>query len=122
MKFPDFSLYAKKKKKKYSSKPINLRISKADPITEKRRHVHKLRVTDSNYHVIIPQTLELILVINHTKYRKFKRQMANCLIIIFLRHVVYHNYSTQTLTSLEESSNTLEYFLQLRILNTNNNI
>lgn len=119
MKFPDFSLYAKKKKK-YSSKPINLRISKADPITEKRRH--KLRVTNSNYHVIIPQTLELILVINHAKYRKFKRQMANCLIIIFLRHVVYHNYSTQTLTSLEESSNTLEYFLQLRILNTNNNI
>lgn len=48
--------------------------------------------------------------------------MANCLIIIFLRHVVYHNYSTQTLTSLEESSNSLEYFLQLRILNTNNNI
>lgn len=61
-----------KKKKKYSLKPINLRISKADPITEKHRHVHKSRVTDSNYHIIIP--LELILVTNPAKYRKFKRQ------------------------------------------------
>lgn len=39
----------------FPAKKENLRISKADPITEKHRRVHKSTVTDSNYLIIIPR-------------------------------------------------------------------